>query len=109
MSESSTPLVSELMASGLHILSEYRWRVQADNYNEMGTSALRHVDSRGITWQCHIPRTGARRREGSENTLETCKLTVFYPVTTILTLSTVLLYLQTEDGCLHTVRTQVLF
>ena len=50
-----------LTLTGLHILSEYRRCIQTDNDNEVGTSAVRHVDTRGITGQCDISRASARR------------------------------------------------
>ena len=46
-----------LTVTGLHILSKYRRRVQANHCDEVGTSALRHVDTGGITGQCDVPRT----------------------------------------------------
>lgn len=41
-------------SADLHILPQYRWGIQADQRIKVGTSAVRHVDPRGISWQPHI-------------------------------------------------------
>jgi hypothetical protein len=43
---------------GLHILSKYRWRFQADNCDEVGTFVVRDVDPRSIARQRDL--SGAR-------------------------------------------------
>lgn len=46
----TAPVVHWLTIIGLHFLPEYRRCFQTDYSHEVGTSAVRHVDSRGVTW-----------------------------------------------------------
>ena len=68
---------------GLHILSKYRRRLQTDDVYEMVSFAVRHVDTRSLTWQHYLPGACARCREGTKDTLEAGKksdpLLVFSP------------------------------
>jgi hypothetical protein len=60
-----------LTFAGLHILSKYRWSVQANHRHEMGPSPMRHVDPRGVTRQHNLSGACAGCRKGSKNPLET--------------------------------------
>jgi hypothetical protein len=71
----------------LHLLSQQRRRVQANEFFEMVTSALRHVDTRGLSRQPYLHGASHGRRKGAQNSMEVD-----------------LLHLPAENGSLHSVR-----
>lgn len=58
------------LCTGLHFLSQWGRRFQADHSHEVGTSSLRHVDPRSVTGQRDFPRACTGCRKGSQDTME---------------------------------------
>ena len=69
--------MSGLINPGLYILSQRRRCFQTNHSDEMGSSALCHVDTGSISWQCDVPGASTRRRESAKNAMETGKFVVF--------------------------------
>ena len=78
-----------IVATDLHLLSEYRWSFQTDQRFKMGSPTLCHVDSRSVSGKSHVYGTSHGRREGTKNEVEID-----------------MLYLQSAHGCVYSVRQQ---
>lgn len=69
-----TMLGTDRNSPDMYILPQYGRRIQADKLITMGSSAMCHVDSRGITWQPHLYGACHGGREGAENQMEAAML-----------------------------------
>ena len=54
----------------MHLLPELRRRLQADEFLQMGSPVVRHVDTRGDPWQSHLHGARDGCREGPQGPLE---------------------------------------